>query len=125
MNIPQVSKKFDIPIDTLRYYEKVGLIPDVNRRDNGIRDYDEDDVKWVEFIKCMRSAGLPIKVLIEYVSLFRRGDHTREERRDILVEQRAELAERVKEMKKTLKILDYKIEIYETELKKFEKKLKK
>ena len=76
MTITEVSKKLDIPQDTLRYYERIGLIPPVNRTKGGIRNYSEDDCKWVEFIKCMRSAGLPIEVLIEYVNLFQQGDET-------------------------------------------------
>jgi len=70
MMIAEVSNKFNLSQDTLRYYERVGLIPNVNRSKNGIRDYTEEDCNWVEFIKCMRSAGLPIEVLIEYVKLF-------------------------------------------------------
>ena len=65
MTIAEVSKKFDLSQDTLRYYERIGLIPSVNRNKSGNRDYTEEDCRWVEFIKCMRSAGLPIEVLIE------------------------------------------------------------
>ena len=71
MRIAEVSEQCDISPDTLRYYERIGLLPPVNRSESGIRDYDEIDLKRVEFIKCMRSAGLPIEVLIEYVSLVR------------------------------------------------------
>ena len=60
MNIAEVSKKYDLTQDTLRYYERVGLLPRVNRTSSGIRDYSEEDCHWVEFIKCMRQAGLPI-----------------------------------------------------------------
>ena len=70
MTITEVSKKYDLSQDTLRYYERIGLIPTVNRNKSGIRDYTDEDCKWVEFIKCMRGAGLPIEVLIEYVALF-------------------------------------------------------
>ena len=70
MTITEVSKKYDLSQDTLRYYERIGLLPAVNRNKSGIRDYTDEDCKWVEFIKCMRGAGLPIEVLIEYVALF-------------------------------------------------------
>ena len=125
MNISEVSKKYNIPTDTLRYYEKEGLIPGVHRRESGIRDYSEEDIGWVYFIKCMRDAGLPIKILQKYISLFHKGDSTREERKNLLIEERDKLSDRIKEMKKTLKYLDHKIKVYETDLKKFEKKLKK
>lgn len=67
MMIAEVSNKFDISADTLRYYERIGLIPPVNRNTNGVRDYTEEDCEWVYFIKCMRAAGLSIEILIEYV----------------------------------------------------------
>ena len=70
MMIAEVSKKFNLSNDTLRYYERVGLIPSVPRNKNGIRNYTQESCNWIEFIKCMRGAGLPIEVLIEYVALF-------------------------------------------------------
>jgi len=113
MLIAEVSKKYDIPADTLRYYERVGLIPSVHRTSSGIRDYDEHDCGWVDFIKCMRSAGLTIEVLIEYVSLFQQGDKTITARKNLLKEQRKQLKERMADMQKTLERLDYKIANYE------------
>ena len=124
MRISEVSEKYSITPDTLRYYEKVGLIPAVNRTESGIRDYSEVDVGWVEFIKCMRSAGLPIEVLIEYVDLVQQGDHTNEAREQILIQQRDEIIRKMKEMQKTLDILNYKIEAYDHALSKTENQLK-
>jgi MerR family transcriptional regulator, aldehyde-responsive regulator len=123
MKIAQVSERYGISSDTLRYYERIGLIPPVNRNGGGIRDYNEIDVRRVEFIKCMRSAGLPIDVLIEYVELVQQGDQTSEARKEILKEQRKQLAARMKEMQKTLDILDHKIEVYEKALLKKEKEM--
>lgn len=113
MTIAEVSKKYDLTQDTLRYYERIGLIPEVNRSKSGIRDYTEEDCRWVEFIKCMRSAGLPIEVLIEYVTLFKQGDKTIKARKELLIEQRKRLVEKMEDMKKTIERLDYKIERYE------------
>lgn len=113
MKIAEVSEQYKISSDTLRYYERIGLIQPVNRNGGGIRDYSEIDLRRVEFIKCMRSAGLPIEALIEYVGLVQQGDRTIEARKEILIEQRALLAGRMKEMQKTLDILDHKIEGYE------------
>ena len=123
MKIADVSEKYGITSDTLRYYERIGLIPTVNRNESGIRDYNEIDVKRVEFIKCMRSAGLPIEVLIEYVGLVKHGDQTIAARKEILIEQRDLLATRVQELQKTLDILDHKIEVYENAVLKKEKEL--
>jgi DNA-binding transcriptional MerR regulator len=116
MRIAEVSERYDLSVDTLRYYERVGLIPPVNRSDSGIRDYNELDIRWVEFIKCMRSAGLPIEVLSEYIQLVQAGDDTIEERKEILIEQREHLIERMNEMQKTLDKLNFKIDIYENAL---------
>lgn len=114
MTIAEVSKKYDISADTLRYYERIGLIPPVNRNKSGIRDYDDNACKWVKFAKCMRSAGLPIEVLIEYVSLWKVGDSTAIARKALLVEQRTILAEKIADMQATLDRLDSKIERYDT-----------
>ena len=83
MMIAEVSKRFGLSPDTLRYYERVGLIPPVNRTASGIRDYTEEDCRWIEFIKCMRGAGLSIEVLIKYVSLFQQGDATIDQRKEL------------------------------------------
>jgi len=123
MMIAEVSGKFDLSQDTLRYYERIGLIPSVNRTKSGIRDYTEEDCKWVEFIKCMRSAGLPIEVLIEYVGLFQQGDETIEARKELFIEQRQQLITRMEDMKKTLERLDYKIATYEQVVVEKEKEL--
>jgi len=113
MKISEVSEQYELSADTLRYYERVGLIPPVNRTESGIRDYTEDDLKRVDFIKCMRSAGLPIEVLIEYVGLVAQGDQTAGRRRQILMEQRELLLDKIEEMQKVLGILDHKIEVYD------------
>jgi MerR family transcriptional regulator, aldehyde-responsive regulator len=125
MTIAQISKRFDLSQDTLRYYERIGLLPSVNRNKSGIRDYTDEDCKWVEFIKCMRGAGLAIEVLIEYVSLFQQGDATHEVRKELLIEQRRQLAGRIEEMQKTLGKLDGKIARYEQSVVKREKELRK
>ncbi len=123
MKIAEVSEKYGLSADTLRYYERVGLLPPVNREKSGIRDFNDIDIRRVEFIKCMRSAGLPIEVLIEYVALVQQGDDTIQARKEILQEQRALLAGRMKEMQKTLDLLDYKIGVYENKVLQKEKEI--
>jgi DNA-binding transcriptional MerR regulator len=123
MKIAEVSEKYGLSVDTLRYYERVGLIPPVNRSDSGIRDYNELDLRRVDFIKCMRSAGLPVEILIDYVALVQQGDKTIEARKDILIEQRKLLVDRMNEMQKTLDILEHKIEVYEKAVLKKEKQI--
>ena len=124
MRISEVSEQSGISSDTLRYYERIGLIPPVNRNGSGIRDYNEIDVKRVEFIKCMKSAGLPLETLIEYYELVQQGDQTMEARKAILKEQRQQLVTKMAEIQKTLDLVDYKIEFYENAVLKKEKDLK-
>jgi len=116
MKISEVSERSGISPDTLRYYERIGLLPPVNRNDSGIRDYSELDVRRVEFVKCMRNAGLPIEVLIEYYGLVQQGDQTIEARKEILIEQREKLVAKMAEIQKTLDLVDYKINVYENAL---------
>jgi DNA-binding transcriptional MerR regulator len=123
MKISEVSEQYELSADTLRYYERIGLLPPVNRSESGIRDYNELDARRVEFIKCMRSAGLPIEVLIEYMDLVQQGDSTIEARKEILIEQRDLLAARMEEMQKTLDRLNYKIDVYEKALLKKEQEM--
>ncbi len=123
MKIGEVSRKYGISTDTLRYYEKVGLIPSVNRNESGIRDYTEADIKRIEFIKCMRNAGLPIEALTKYMNLVIQGDKTIEARKEILQDQRDLLAAHIQNLQKTLDLLDYKISVYEEALLKKEQEM--
>ena len=113
MTIAEVSKNYEISADTLRYYERIGLLPPVPRTKSGIRDYDEDSLKWIQLMKCMRKAGVQIEALVEYVALFEQGTETVNARKNILVEQRAQLLERMKDLQESLDLLDSKIEHYE------------
>lgn len=124
MTITEVSKKFDLSTDTLRYYERIGLIPPVPRNKSGIRDYDENSCKWVQLMKCMRKAGVQIEALIEYVALFRQGNETIEARKGILIEQRNQLIGRMNDMQSSLDLLNYKIQRYEQGLMVVEEELK-
>lgn len=113
MTIKEVSEKYNITQDTLRYYERVGMIPPVTRTASGIRDYQEIDLSWVSLAKCMRSAGLPVEAMIEYVRLSQEGDSTIPDRLKLLVKQRTILLEQQKQIDATLERLNYKIERYE------------
>ena len=113
MTIAETAKKYDISADTLRYYERIGLVPPVPRNKSGIRDYDTESCQWVELMKCMRSAGVQIEALIEYVALFQQGDETIGARKALLIEQRDQLVERMAEMQRSLDRLNDKIQRYE------------
>lgn len=117
MTIKEVCEKYDITPDTLRYYERVGVIPEVSRTAGGIRNYSEADIKWVENAICMRSAGVPVEMIIEYVKLFMMGDSTFEARCNLLKEARAEVEAVKKKYDDELKRLTYKISKYEEAIK--------
>ena len=125
MTIAEVSRRFDLSADTLRYYERIGLIPPVPRTKSGIRDYDEESCNWIELMKCMRAAGVQIEALIEYVALFQRGDETVEARKALLIEQREQLTARMEEMQQSLDRLNQKIQNYEQVMAAAEAKLKR
>ena len=113
MTIAEVSRKYDISADTLRYYERIGLIPPVPRTRGGLRDYGEESCGWIQLMKCMRAAGVQIEALIEYVDLFQQGDATLDARKALLVEQRDQLVSRMAEMQASLYLLNQKIDRYE------------
>ena len=122
MRISEVSKMFDFSADTLRYYEKIGLIGPIKKEGN-IRNYNEDDLNRINFVKCMRSANLPIEVLIKYMKLFEEGDATVKERRDLLVSQQKILANNIADLQVAYDRLSYKIDLYDKQL--LEKNLKR
>lgn len=117
MTIKEVCEKFDITADTLRYYERVGVIPAVHRTKSGIRDYTEQDIGWVEHALCMRNAGVPVEMLIEYVRLFQEGDATIAARRELLIETRAEIQKQLDKCQATMERINYKIAIYDEAVK--------
>lgn len=117
MTIKEVAEKYHISQDTLRYYEKVKMIPPVHRTSGGIRNYTEEDMAWLEFALCMRKAGLPIEAVIEYLNLYMQGKETIPARLDLLKDQMNILIEQKKQLEATMEHLSYKIGKYEEALK--------
>jgi MerR family transcriptional regulator, aldehyde-responsive regulator len=117
MTIKEVSERCGISQDTLRYYERVNVIPAVTRTSGGIRDYQEEDLKWVEQAVCMRNAGLPIESLIEYQRLFQEGDATIPARLELLTGQMEALQKQKAQIEETINRLSYKISRYEEAVK--------
>lgn len=117
MTIKEVSEKYEISQDTLRYYERAKVIPPVTRTAGGIRDYQEEDMKWVELAVCMRNAGLPIESLIKYQRLFQKGDATIPARLELLKEQMEVLRKQKEQIEETMGRLSYKISRYEEAMK--------
>lgn len=112
MTISEVSKELQVSQDTLRYYEKIGLIPHIERVSN-IRRYNQANIEWISLILCMKRTGLSIEELIEYVNLVDQGDSTRQARKEILEKQKAAFMQRKAEIDNTLEYIDYKLSLYE------------
>ncbi|MBC1544471.1 MerR family transcriptional regulator [Listeria marthii] len=124
MSIKEASEKSGVSADTIRYYERIGLIPPVHRNENGVRKFGAEDLRWIQFSRQMRRAGLSIEALIDYLALFREGEHTLEARAELLKEQRIDLKNRIDVMQDALDRLDFKIDNYDTHLIPAQKKLK-
>lgn len=117
MTIKEVCQKFEITPDTLRYYERVGVIPEVNRTSGGNRDFTEEDLKWVKNAICLREAGVSVESIAEYVKLFQLGDVTIAARLSLLAETREQVLAARKKYDDALERLDYKISRYEDAMK--------
>ncbi len=113
ITIKEVSRRYGVTQDVLRYYERAGMIPTVTRTAGGIRDYQEADLAWVELALCMRSAGLSVEAISEYVRLARLGNGTIKDRLALLQRQRQGLLERQDQIAQALERLEYKIARYE------------
>ena len=112
MNIKSASELLGISADTIRYYERVGLVPPITRTSTGIRDFQVQDIETQEFIKCFRSAGVSVDSLVDYMSLYQKGDETREERLGILEDEKKKLEERLSQLQTALNRLNLKIKFY-------------
>ncbi len=113
MTIQEVAEKFSISSDTLRYYEKIGVIPQVHRTSGGIRDYKNGDLSWIQLVKCLRDAGLSLDAIKEYTRLFQIGDKTIPDRLKLLKTQKEILVEQKNKIEYAISKLDYKINHYE------------
>lgn len=113
MNIKKVSELSGVSADTIRYYERIGLIPPVKRNDNGIRNFDEEDLRWIVFSRQMRNAGLSIESLVEYLTLFQVGNETVPARKEIIADQIGELKEKASELNTAIERLEFKLDNYE------------
>lgn len=114
LTITDVSEKYHLKPDTLRYYERIGLIPAVPRKKNGNRYYNEGLQKWIEMIVCLRHSGITVEALVDYVKLIEQGDSTLQAREDLLKEQLALLETKKKNLNRSIKRLEHKISLYES-----------
>lgn len=112
LTITEVSQKYNIKPDTLRYYERIGLIPKVARQSNGHRYYNEGLQGWIEMIVCLRHSDVPIEKLVDYAEMLKQGDSTLEARKELLEEQLKELEQQKYNLDRSIKRLEHKISLY-------------
>ncbi len=113
LTIAAAASAAGVTVDTLRYYEKVGLVARVARSPSGHRRYGEADVAWVKFLRKLHATGMPIRVMQQYARLARRGEPAAPERRALLEAHRREVITRVAELQDIVKLLDHKLALYD------------
>lgn len=112
--VGQMAKMLGLAGSTLRYYDKEGLLPFVERSSGGIRMFREKDYEWLQIIECLKKAGMSIKDIKKYIVLLQQGDSTIQERLELFQQQRTVLLEQMASLQQTLNTLDYKCWYYET-----------
>lgn len=116
MHIKDAAEKVGLSADTIRYYERIGLVPPIPRLSSGVRDFQQEDLNALEFVKCFRSAGVSVESLIAYMTLYGKGEETQAERLTILQDERQKLLERIEEQQAALRRLDDKVSLYQEAL---------
>lgn len=112
MNISEAAAKMNVSTDTLRYYERIGLIPPVPRKANGIRDYDERFIQWIKLIQDLKELGMSLEMIMEYITLAKLGDNSLKERKALLQEVREMLHQKMMKLQERLKLADYQLHNY-------------
>lgn len=108
----EMAERTGVSIDTLRYYEREDLLQNVARAESGHRRYSEDDVLWVEVLRCLRETGMSIEQLRHYCELGAQGSHTEPERHEMLTNHRALVQQQIKERREALRLIDHKLSFY-------------
>jgi DNA-binding transcriptional MerR regulator len=111
--IQQAAEEMDVSAHTLRYYERIGLLPSIQRGDNGRRHYTEEDLGWIYWLKLLRESGMSIRAMKRYVEITRAGDHTLDERCAMLEEHRSQLRAQIEKLQGYLEKLEQKVEFYQ------------
>lgn len=112
--VGEMARLLGVPASTLRYYDKEGLLPFVERSPGGMRLFREADYEWLQVIGCLKKTGMPLRDIRAYIDMAMRGDETIEDRLQMLVRQREAVRSRMEELQRTLDTLDFKCWYYET-----------
>lgn len=112
--IGQAAEKMNLTTYTLRYYDKEGLLPFVDRNANGVRVFKEEDFEWLRLIECLKATGMPIKDIKKFFDWWRMGDETLKERRDMFHQRKKVVEQQLEDLQKTLDTINYKCWFYDT-----------
>lgn len=116
-SIKQVAEKIGVTVSTLRYYDKEGLLPFIDKKENGTRVFKEEDFEGLSIIACMKKSGVPIKDIKKYMDLCQEGDNTLKERMEIFLERKETVQKQIEELNNIMKTIDYKLWYYEEAIK--------
>lgn len=112
-SIGQVAQMYGLAPSALRYYDKEGLLPFVERTEGGARLFKEEDLEWLTIIECLKNTGMPIKMIKQFIDWCLEGDPTIERRLALIEEHRASVVEQIEQLREHLDLLDYKRWYYE------------
>ena len=112
--IGEMARKLNVAPSTLRYYDKEGLLPFVERSSGGIRMFKDEDMEWLRMLGCLKKAGMPLKEIRSFMDLSRRGDDTIDQRLTLIEKQRRSVLDQQRQLEDTLLMLDYKRWYYQT-----------
>ncbi|PWU67654.1 MULTISPECIES: MerR family transcriptional regulator [Gracilibacillus] len=115
-SISEVAHELNLTVYTLRYYDKEGLLPFVERTDSGIRRFKESDIEALRVIECLKSTGMPIKEIKKFIDWCSEGDSTLQERYDMFMERKASVVAQMEELKKTMELIEHKCSYYQEAL---------
>ncbi|MFF7364797.1 MerR family transcriptional regulator [Streptomyces sp. NPDC008125] len=110
--ISEVAARTGLTAHTLRWYERIGLMPHVDRSQTGQRRFTDKDLDWLAFVGKLRLTGMPVADMVRYAELLREGEHTFDQRQELLEATRRDVRARIAELHDTLTVLDYKIDFY-------------
>ncbi len=116
-SIGEVAKKLDLTVYTLRYYDKEGLMPFVERTTSGTRLFKDSDIDFLKIIQCLKLTGMPIKDIKDFIEWCSEGDSTLKQRYDMFTERKASVEAQMEELRKTMEVIEHKCAYYETALK--------
>lgn len=115
-SIGEVAKMLNLSIPTLRYYDKEGLLPFLERNNRGIRIFNDSDLDTLKIVECLKATGMPIKDIKTFIDWCTKGDSTLQKRYEMFLERKAVVAAQMEEIKKTEKAIDFKCKYYKAAL---------